>query len=92
MLKEVSLSMRMIDRFRTPSQQKIIRWLEINHIGTRADIAKATGIINSGGKYYRHFRALVDDGVIYICGYMGCKNNNEWKKIPLYALCSRRRP
>ena len=80
--------MRMIDRFRTPSQQKIIRWLETNHMGTRADIAKATGIINCGGKYYRHFRALVDDGVIHICGYVyvGCKN------IPVYALCSRRCP
>ena len=86
MLKEVSLSMRVIDMFRTPSQQKIIRWLEANHMGTRADIARATGIINSGGKYYRHFRALVDDGVIHICGYVGCKN------IPVYALCSRRCP
>ena len=72
--------MRVIDMFRTPSQQKIIRWLEANHMGTRADIAKATGIINSGGKYYRHFRALADDGVIHICGYVGCKN------IPVYAL------
>ena len=77
--------MRMIDMFRTPSQQKIIRWLEANHMGTGADIAKAIGI-NSGGKYYRHFRALVDDGVIHICGYVGYKN------IPVYALCSRRCP
>ena len=84
--------MRVIDRFRTPSQQKIIRWLEVNHMGTRADIAKATGIINSGGKYYRHFRALVDDGVIHICGYIECKNNIGCKNIPVYALCSRRCP
>ena len=78
--------MRIIDMFRTPSQQRIIRWLEANHMGTRADIAKATGIINSGGKCYRHFRALVDDGVIYICGYIGCKNNIGCKNIPVYAL------
>ena len=72
--------MRVIDMFRTPSQQKIIRWLEDNHMGTRADIARDLGIINSGGKYYRHFRALLEEGVIYICGYVGCKN------IPVYAL------
>ena len=78
--------MRVIDMFRTPSQVAIISWLEANHMGTRADIAKATGIINSGGKYYRHFRALVDDDVIHICGYVGCNN------IPVYALCSRRCP
>ena len=72
--------MRVIDMFRTPSQQKIIRWLEDNHMGTRADIARDLGIINSGGKYYRHFRALLEEGVIHICGYIGCKN------IPVYAL------
>lgn len=70
--------MRMIDRFRTPSQQKIIRWLEDNHMGTTGDIAKATGM--STRNYHRHFRALVEDGVIHICGYIGCKN------IPVYAL------
>ena len=75
--------MRVIDMFRTPSQQKIIRWLEANHMGTRFDITKAMGL-NAGS--YRHFRALVDDGVIHICGYVGCKN------IPVYALCSRRCP
>ena len=76
--------MRVIDMFRTPSQQKIIRWLEANHMGTRADIARAVGF--SSRYHYRHFRALVDDGVIHICGYVGCKN------IPVYALCSRRCP
>ena len=70
--------MRMIDRFRTPSQQKIIRWLETNHMGTRSDIAKAIGL--SSRYYYRHFHALVEDEVIHICGYVGCKN------IPVYAL------
>ena len=84
--------MRMIDMFRTPSQQKIIRWLETNHMGTRADIARDLGIINSGGKYYRHFSALVEGGVIHICGYIECKNNNGCKNIPVYALCSRRCP
>ena len=78
MLKEVSLSMRMIDRFRTPSQQKIIRWLEANHMGTRFDIIKAIGM---NSRSYRHFHALVKDEVIHICGYVGCKN------IPVYALC-----
>ena len=75
--------MRVIDMFRTPSQQKIIRWLEANHMGTRYDIIKAIGTDN---RSYRHFRALVDDGVIHICGYVGYKN------IPVYALCSRRCP
>ena len=75
--------MRVIDMFRTPSQQKIIRWLEANHMGTRSDIIKAIGTDN---RSYRHFRALVDDGVIHICGYVGYKN------IPVYALCSRRCP
>ena len=71
--------MRMIDRFRTPSQQKIIRWLEANHMGTRFDILKATGMNTT--RSYRHFHALVEDEVIHICGYVGCKN------IPVYALC-----
>ena len=75
--------MKVIDMFRTPSQQKIIRWLEANHMGTRYDIIKAIGTDN---RSYRHFRALVNDGVIHICGYVGCKN------IPVYALCSRRCP
>lgn len=70
--------MRVIDMFRTPSQQKIIRWLEANHMGTRFDIGKSLGL--STRSYYRHFHALIEDGVIHICGYIGCKN------IPVYAL------
>ena len=69
--------MRVIDMFRTPSQQKIIRWLEDNHMGTRFDIIKAIGM---NTRSYRHFHALIEDGVIHICGYVGCKN------IPVYAL------
>ena len=72
------MSMRMIDRFRTPSQQKIIRWLEVNHMGTRFDIIKAIGM---NTRSYRHFHALLEEGIIHICGYVGCKN------IPVYALC-----
>lgn len=70
--------MRVIDMFRTPSQQKIIRWLEANNMGTRGDIAKAVGL--STRSYYRHFHTLIEDGVIHICGYIGCKNT------PVYAL------
>ena len=81
MLKEVSLSMRMIDRFRTPSQQKIIRWLETNHMGTMIEIAHGIGLYPSGRGYYRHFHTLIEDDVIHICGYIGCKNT------PVYALC-----
>lgn len=69
--------MRMIDRFRTPSQQRIIRWLEDNHMGTRGDIIRATGM---NTRSYRQFHTLVKDEVIHICGYVGCKN------IPVYAL------
>ena len=72
--------MKLIDMFRTPSQQKIIRWLEANHMGTRLDIVKA---MEMNSQSYRHFQALVEDGVIYICGYIGCKN------IPVYALVRR---
>ena len=35
--------MRVIDMFRTPSQQKIIRWLEDNHTATMMDIARGAG-------------------------------------------------
>ena len=69
--------MRMIDRFRTPSQQRIIRWLEANHMGTRSDIIRDTGL---NTRNYLHFRNLVEDGVIHICGYVGCKN------VAVYAL------
>lgn len=36
--------MRMIDRFRTPRQQEIIRWLEDNHMGTITEIARDIGL------------------------------------------------
>ena len=72
--------MKLIDMFRTPSQQKIIRRLEANHMGTRFDIIKAIG---TNTRSYRHFRALLEEGVIHICGYVGCKN------IPVYALVRR---
>lgn len=72
--------MRVIDMFRTPSQQKIIRWLEDNHMGIRIEIARGVGLYPSGRGYYRHIRNLIEDGVIHICGYVGCKN------IPVYAL------
>ena len=74
--------MRVIDMFRTPSQQKIIRWLEDNHMGTRGNIVKAIGM---NTRSYRHFHALLEEGVIHICGYIGCKNT-PGKNIPVYAL------
>lgn len=78
--------MRVIDMFRTPSQQKIIRWLEDNHKGTMMDIVRGAGLYHLGGSCFHHVHALIEDGVIHICGYVGCKN------IPVYALCSRRCP
>ena len=72
--------MRVIDMFRTPSQQKIIRWLEDNHMGTMVEIARGIGLYPLGRGYSRHFRTLIEDGIIHICGYVGCKN------IPVYAL------
>lgn len=65
--------MRMIDMFRTPKQGEIIAYLEKNHLCRVSDV----GDINN---YHKHFRALLEEGVIYICGYVGCKN------IPVYAL------
>ena len=84
--------MRMIDRFRTPSQQKIIRWLEANHKGTMMDIVRGAGLYHLGGSCFHHVHALIEDGVIHICGYIECKNNIGCKNIPVYALCSRRCP
>lgn len=68
--------MRIVDMFRTPSQQKIIAYLEKNHLCRVSDVGDISN-------YYRHFRALVEDGVIHICGYVGCRN------IPVYALVRR---
>lgn len=67
--------MRVIDMFRTPKQREIIDYLERNHLCRVSDV----GDIN----YYKHFRALLDEGVIYICGYVGCRN------CPIYALVRR---
>lgn len=72
--------MRVIDMFRTPSQQRIIRWLEDNHMGTMTEIARGVGLYPPGRGYSHHFRILIEDGIIHICGYIGCKN------IPVYAL------
>ena len=71
--------MRMIDRFRTPSQQKIIRWLEANHMGTMIDIAKDIGLPIGG--YKRHFKKLSEDGVIHICGYVGYRNQKVYSLV-----------
>ena len=72
--------MRMIDRFRTPSQQKIIRWLETNHMGTAAMMSKDLFYNRKGGPVYNALKNLTDDGIVYICGFVGCRNR------PVYAL------
>ena len=66
------MSMRIIDMFRTSKQREIIAYLEKNHLCSVSDVGDIS--------YYKHFRALVEDEVIHICGYVGCKN------IPVYAL------
>ena len=68
--------MRVIDMFRTPKQREIITYLEKNHLCRVSDVS-------DNNNYHKHFRALLEEGVIYICGYVG------YKKIPVYALCSR---
>ena len=68
--------MRMIDMFRTPKQREIIAYLEKNHLCRVSDVGNISN-------YHRHFRALLDEGVIYICGYVGCYN------CPVYALVGR---
>ena len=65
--------MRMIDRFRTPKQREIIDYLERNRLCRVSDVGDISN-------YHRHFRALLEEGVIYICGYVGCYN------CPVYAL------
>ena len=69
--------MRVIDMFRTPKQREIIAYLEKNHLCRVSDVGDISN-------YHKHFRALLEEGVIYICGYVGCKNQQ------VYALCSRR--
>ena len=68
--------MRMMDRFRTPKQREIIAYLEKNHLCRVSDVGDISN-------YYRHLRALLEEGVIYICGYVGCYN------CPVYALVRR---
>lgn len=65
--------MRIIDRFRTPKQREIISYLEKNHLCRVSDVGDRSN-------YHRHFRTLLEEGVIYICGYVGCNNQ------PVYAL------
>ena len=68
--------MKLIDMFRTPKQREIIAYLEKNHLCRVSDVGDISN-------YYRHFRALLEEGVIYICGYVGCKNQQ------VYALVRR---
>lgn len=68
--------MRVIDMFRTPKQREIISYLEKNHLCRVSDVGDISN-------YHKHFRALLEEGVIYICGYVGCKNQQ------VYALMRR---
>ena len=68
--------MKMIDRFRTSKQREIISYLEKNHLCRVSDVGNISN-------YHRHFRTLLEEGVIYICGYVGCYN------CPVYALVRR---
>lgn len=68
--------MKIIDRFRTPKQREIIAYLEKNHLCRVSDVGDISN-------YHKHFRALLEEGVIYICGYVGCKNQQ------VYALVRR---
>lgn len=65
--------MKLIDMFRTPKQREIIAYLEKNHLCRVSDVGDRSN-------YHRHFRTLLEEGVIYICGYVGCNNQ------PVYAL------
>ena len=68
--------MKLIDMFRTPKQREIIAYLEKNHLCRVSDVGDISN-------YHKHFRALLEEGVIYICGYVGCKNQQ------VYALVRR---
>lgn len=70
--------MRVIDMFRTPKQREIIIYLEKNHLCRVSDVGEVS-------HYSKHFRALQKEGVIYVCGYVGCKNRQ------VYALVRRER-
>lgn len=74
--------MRMIDRFRTPTQQKIITALEEIKMGTAHDIEMAMGVGDANFKtklHLRHIHTLIDDEVIHVCGHLGSRH-------PVYAL------
>ena len=66
--------MRMIDMFRTPKQREIISYLEKNRLCRVSDVGDISN-------YYRHFRALLEEGVIYICGYVGCYNQQVFALV-----------
>ena len=68
--------MKLIDMFRTPKQREIITYLEKNHLCRVSDVGDISN-------YHKHFGALLEEGVIYICGYVGCYN------CPVYALVRR---
>ena len=66
--------MRVIDMFRTPKQREIIAYLEKNHLCRVSDVGDISN-------YYRHFRALLEEGVIYIYGYVGCHNQQVFALV-----------
>lgn len=68
--------MKMTDMFRTPKQREIITYLEKNRLCRVSDVGDISN-------YHKHFHALVEEGVIYVCGYVGCKNQQ------VYALARR---
>ena len=73
--------MRMIDHFRTPSQQKIIRWLETNRTGTAAMMSKDLFDNRIDSSLHNHLKNLIDDGVIHICGYVGYRNQKVYELV-----------
>lgn len=68
--------MRVIDMFRTSKQREIIAYLEKHHMCRVCDLGEPCN-------WHKPFRALLEEGVIYICGYVGCKNQQ------VYALVRR---
>lgn len=74
--------MKLIDMFRTPKQREIIAYLEKNHLCRVSDVGDISN-------YYRHFRALLEEGVIYICGYVGCYNQQVFALVRKYGSQSK---
>ena len=66
--------MKLIDMFRTPKQREIIAYLEKNHLCRVSDVGDHSN-------YHRHFRTLLEEGVIYICGYVGCYNQQVFALV-----------